>query len=353
MSSENDILIRKDGKVGRITLNRPGALNALTYEMCRAIDAALIAWADMPEIAMVVIDATGEKAFCAGGDIAEMYVSGMRGDFQYGQRFWRDEYRMNARLFEFPKPVASFLQGFVMGGGVGVGCHGSHRVVGESSRIAMPEVGIGLVPDVGGSLLLARAPGRLGEYLGVTGSRMAAGDAIHAGFADYFIPEEKWPEVISALAESGDWQEIDKAATPAPESALAGAQSEVDALFGGETLGDVVRALEVAAGESAFAADALKTIRRNAPLSMAATVEIIHRLRGGGAEIRRALELEYRFTSRSMEQADFLEGIRAAIIDKDRSPKWRHSLEDLPAMAVTNILLPLSADEASLTFEET
>jgi enoyl-CoA hydratase len=140
-----------------------------------------------------VIDAAGDKAFCAGGDIAEMYATGTAGDFDYGRRFWADEYRMNAKLFNFPKPVVTFLQGFTMGGGVGVGCHGSHRIVGDSSQIAMPECGIGLVPDVGGSLILARAPGRLGEYLGTTAARMGPGDAIHAGFADYYIPEDAGP----------------------------------------------------------------------------------------------------------------------------------------------------------------
>ena len=126
----DDIWIRKEGRAGRITLSRPKALNALTYAMCRQIDAALIGWAGDPDVALVLIDAEGDRAFCAGGDIAEMYATGTAGDFDYGRRFWADEYRMNARLAEFPKPVASFLQGFTMGGGVGVGCHGSHRIVG-------------------------------------------------------------------------------------------------------------------------------------------------------------------------------------------------------------------------------
>jgi enoyl-CoA hydratase len=184
----DDIEIRTEGRAGRITLNRPQALNALTWDMCTRIEAALDAWASDDAVAMLVIDAAGDKAFCAGGDIAEMYATGTAGDYEYGRRFWADEYRMNAKLFNFPKPVATFLQGFTMGGGVGVGCHASHRIVCDTSRIAMPECGIGLVPDVGGSLILARAPGRLGEYLGVTAARMGPGDAIHAGFADYFVP---------------------------------------------------------------------------------------------------------------------------------------------------------------------
>ena len=153
-----DINIRLTGHAGRITLTRPKALNAMTYEMCLAIERALDDWRDDPAVALVVIDAEGDRAFCSGGDIAELYETGTKGDYAYGRRFWADEYRLNAKIFDYPKPVVSFLQGFVMGGGVGIGCHGSHRIVGETSQIAMPECGIGLVPDVGGSLMLALAP---------------------------------------------------------------------------------------------------------------------------------------------------------------------------------------------------
>ena len=195
----SDIHIRISGKAGHITLNRPSALNALTYEMVREIERALRLWTHDPDVALVIIDAQGSKAFCAGGDIAQLYETGCAGDFTYGQGFWRDEYRLNALMATYDKPIISFLQGFTMGGGVGVGCHASHRIVGESSRIAMPECGIGLVPDVGGSLLLAQAPGRLGEYYGLTAKRMEAGDALLTGFADYFIPEEAWEQLKSDL----------------------------------------------------------------------------------------------------------------------------------------------------------
>ena len=162
----SDIEIRTTGRAGRITLTRPHALNALSYDMCMSIDTAMRNWREDDAVDLIILDAEGEKAFCAGGDIAELYETATKGDYAYGQKFWRDEYLLNALIFEYPKPVISFLQGFTMGGGVGIGCHGSHRVVGESSRIAMPECSIGLVPDVGGSLMLALAPGRLGEFLG-------------------------------------------------------------------------------------------------------------------------------------------------------------------------------------------
>jgi len=343
---DDDIHIRIEGRAGRITLNRPAALNALTYPMCSQIEAALDAWATDDAVALVVIDAAGDKAFCAGGDIAKMYATGMAGDFAYGRRFWADEYRTNSKMFTFPKPVVSFLQGFTMGGGVGVGCHGSHRIVCESSQIAMPECGIGLVPDVGGSLLLARAPGRLGEYLGVTSARMGPGDAIYAGFADYYIPRDDWPALIATLCETGDWEAVDRAAAPAPESALAADQAEIDKMFSGEALRDVLNMLR--AFDTPLTARALKAMGRNSPLSVACTIELVHRARMRDA-IEHALGQEYRFTYRAMEQGDFLEGIRAAIIDKDRSPKWKHtSLDAVTPMDVSTMLLPLGKDALKL-----
>ncbi|MEQ9258913.1 MAG: enoyl-CoA hydratase/isomerase family protein [Roseovarius sp.] len=341
----SDISIRKEGRAGRITLTRPKALNALTYDMALAIEAALDDWREDEDVALVVIDAEGDKAFCAGGDIARLYETGRGGDYDYGRTFWRDEYRLNAKIAEYPKPYVAFLQGFTMGGGVGISCHGSHRVVCESSQISMPECGIGLVPDVGGSLLLARAPGRLGEYLGLTTARMGPGDAIHAGFADRFVPQEAWPDLIATLCASGDLAALEAASTEPPEGKLAALAAEIDAHFGGERLVDILNALK-ASGDD-FAEDALKAMRRNSPLSMACAVEMIHRLRGPAADIRRALGLEFRFTYRSMENGDFLEGIRAAVIDKDRAPKWQHDLANPPQLAATQMLMPLGADALS------
>jgi 3-hydroxyisobutyrate dehydrogenase len=342
-----DIDIRKDGHAGRITLNRPKALNALTYEMCLAIENALWDWREDPTIKLVLIDAMGEKAFCAGGDIADMYASGTAGDYAYGQRFWRDEYRMNALLSEYPKPVVSFLQGFTMGGGVGVGCHGSHRVVGDSSRIAMPECGIGLIPDVGGSYLLARAPGQIGAYLGLTADRMGPSDAIFVGFADLYVPESAWGSIKVALCSQGNVASLTKAAQPAPEAALIEHRAQIDHLFASETLADLVAKLQSDPGD--FAQQALAKLSRNAPLSMAFTLEMLKQLRSGPLDIRRALELEYRFTSRAMEHGDFIEGIRAAIIDKDKSPKWSHDLTGVPEADVAAMLQPVAGE--NVTFE--
>ncbi len=347
----SDLIVGTEGRAGRITLNRPQALNAVTHAMCLEIERAIDRWRDDPSIAVVVIDATGDRAFSAGGDIAEMYATGMAGDYAYGRRFWRDEYRLNAKLFHYPKPIATFLQGFTMGGGVGVGCHASHRIVGETAQVAMPECGIGLVPDVGGSLMLALAPGRCGEYLACTAARMGPADAIYAGFADHFVPEDRWEELKARLAGTGNADLVGAAAEPAPEGQLAARQPDIDRTFGGERLGDIVRALKTDGTD--FARDALARLSKNSPLSMACAVETIHRLRGAPS-MERALDLEYRFTHRAMEHGDFLEGIRAAIIDKDRSPKWRHAdPEAVPMAEVARMLMPLGEEALNLTEETT
>ncbi|WP_288948623.1 enoyl-CoA hydratase/isomerase family protein [uncultured Paracoccus sp.] len=332
----NDMIIRKDRRAGRLTFNRPQALNALSHEMALAIDAALREWRDDPEVALVIIDAEGERAFCSGGDIAAVYRAGLAGDHRVGREFFRDEYIMNARIAEYPKPIVAFMQGFVMGGGVGVGGHASHRIVGDTTQIAMPECGIGLIPDVGGSWLLGHAPGRCGEYLGLTAARMGAGDAIFTGFADSYIPEAEWPALIERLAESGDVAAI--GAHPAPEAPL----TTVDlSAFAGETVAEIVAALETAGNEAA-----LKPLRRNSPLSMAATLALVRAARKD-ATLRDSLARELRFTARATAGSDFLEGVRAQIIDKDRNPRW--SADASPAH-VAEMLAPLGADE--LIWEE-
>lgn len=314
-----DIFLRIEGRAGRATLTRPQALNALSYDMCQALDAALRNWATDPAVDLVMIDAEGERAFCAGGDIAELYAEGRRGNPAYGQAFWRDEYRMNARIGAYPKPVITFIQGFCMGGGVGVACHASHRIVGETAQIALPECAIGLVPDVGGSALLARAPGYLGRYLGMTGARMGPGDAIHAGFADAFVPICEWQNLQAQICKSGDLSQLP--AIPPPSATLPALQADIDHFFRASTLSELRATL--AATPSHFAQDTLKALDRGSPLAIATTLTMQQTL-GPAPDLLTALELEYRVTHRAQTSTDFLEGIRAMVIDKDRNPKWRH-----------------------------
>lgn len=337
----DEMIARKEGRAGRLTFNRPSALNALSHPMAMEIERALDDWRDDPEVSLVVIDAVGDRAFCAGGDIAAVYRAALEGDMRPGRDFWSDEYRMNATIAEYPKPIVAFMQGFVMGGGVGVGGHASHRVVGESTQVAMPESGIGLIPDVGGTLILARAPGRVGEYLGVTGARINAADAIYAGFADRFLPEADWDMVKAALVETGDIATLPQGTTPPEAGRLADLRPEIEAGFGGTDIHAIKSALE--ASGSHFAQDALKAIGRNSPLSMEATLRLVRMTRADNT-IRGALENEFRFTWRACEQGDFVEGVRAQIIDKDRNPQWKHSLANLPEADVAAMLAPLGAD---------
>lgn len=342
----NEIIIRKEGRIGHITLARPDILNALSYDMCLAIETALDEWVNDDDVSIVLIDAEGERAFCAGGDVQDLYNRSKAGDLEFGRKFWRDEYRLNAKIVNYPKPYVALMQGFTMGGGVGVSCHGSHRVVCENSQIAMPECGIGLVPDIGGSLILARSPGRCGEYLGVTGQRMGPGDAIYAGFADYFIPQSKWPELTKLLIETGDYSHVDAMAIPAPKGDLVDFQAEIDKHFGADTMGDIFRSLSQDSG--AFAQSTLKALSRPSPLAMVCCVETIHRVRGLDT-IEHALGHEYRFTYRAVEGSDFIEGVRAAIIDKDRSPKWKHAtIQDVPGSESTAMLMPLGDNSLQL-----
>ncbi|MEL6608527.1 MAG: enoyl-CoA hydratase/isomerase family protein [Pseudomonadota bacterium] len=338
----SDVLIRTQGHAGRITLNRPKALNALTWDMCLQIERAVTDWAADDAVKLILLDAAGDRAFCAGGDIADMYEAGQKGDYHYGAKFWTDEYRLNAKLFRYPKPIVSFLNGFTMGGGVGLGCHVSHRIVGETTQIAMPEVAIGLAPDVGGSLLLAHAPGQLGDYLALTTARMDAANAIYAGFADHYVPEAMWEDLKEQMITSGEVAIPD--AMPG-DASFAAHMSEISSHFQGYTPSDILRSLKDSNTE--FARDAAKRMERHSPLAMACGLEILRRLRSTD-DITRALELEFRATSRSPEHGDFIEGIRAAIIDKDKAPKWKHRIDRLPQADVSFMLRPLGPDTLNL-----
>jgi enoyl-CoA hydratase len=338
--------IRIEGRTGRITLTRPKALNALSRAMLRDIDAALVAWADDPAVALVLLDAEGERAFCAGGDIAEIHRTATAGDFETGRDFWEAEYAMDARVAGYPKPVVAFMQGYVMGGGVGLGGHATHRIVGESTRIAMPECAIGLVPDVGGSHLLAQAPGRLGEYLGLTGHRMDPAEALAAGFADHFVPLDRWPETKARLLATADPSAATDHACPPPASAPGGFEAHraaIDVAFAAPTVAAIRAALPGSDWGRATAA----VLDGHCALSMACTLALVRAARDEPG-VPEALKREYRFTHRAHSDGELIEGIRAAVIDKDRKPRWRHRIDTLPAAQAEAMLAPLGDRELAL-----
>ncbi len=335
--------IRSEGRAGRITLARPKALNALTLEMIRAMDAALREWADDAAVALVVIDGEGERAFCAGGDIAFVYRTAREGDLEAGRTFWREEYAVDTRIARFPKPVVTLMQGYTMGGGVGIGGHASHRIVGATSRVAMPECAIGLVPDVGGTHLLAQAPGHLGEYLGLTGHRMTPGEAILAGFADYYIAEERWPELVAAAVETGDADIFAAAAEPPPPAELAEHRDAIDAAFAQED----VPAIRAALPDTPWGRATAELLDRQCALSLAATLRLIREARAEPG-IEKAVTREFRFSWRSCSEGEHIEGVRAAVIDKDRNPRWQDDLLSLEPARVDAMLAPLGDDELEL-----
>lgn len=348
----SDVLVRVEGVAGRITLNRPQALNALTHGMVREIHRTLDAWRDDPHVTRVVIDGAGDRAFCGGGDIRYLYEHG-RSDPARCRQFWRDEYRLNAAIANYPKPYVALMRGIVMGGGIGASAHGSHRIVTETSKLAMPEVSIGFLPDVGGTMLLGQAPGALGLYLGLTAERFGAADAIHAGFADRFVPDASLPALIAALvADEPVDNAIDAHATSPGGPPLAAHQADIDRLFGAENPTTVLKRAEalrdgehVSAERRSFAGSVAKSLSRHAPLSIACAFETIRRGRAL-TRIEEALALEYRFAWRCLERGDLYEGIRAAILSREVPPAWDPAaLDDVSVKLVDAMLAPLGADE--------
>jgi enoyl-CoA hydratase len=311
--------------------------------MVRTIRAALDGWCDDPAVALVVMDGEGPRAFCAGGDIAEIYARGRQGDFGFARAFWAEEFRLNAAIAGYARPIVVRMHGFVLGGGVGLAGHAGHRLVCETSRVAMPECGIGYVPDVGGTHLLARAPGRLGEYLGLTGHRMGPGDAIRAGFADRFVPEAAWPALLARLVETGDPAAIEDAAAAPPPAELAAQADRIDDAFSAPDLPTLATRLEA----SDWGHEVLKSLVRLSPLSMAATLALVRAARREPG-LAAALAREYRVAWRIIEAGDMLEGVRAQVIDKDRNPLWADAFDGITPARVAALMAPLGADELVL-----
>jgi enoyl-CoA hydratase len=348
-AATDEVLIRREGRAGRITMNRPKALNALTYGMLRGIREALVAWKDDSAVALVLLDGAGERGLCAGGDVRSLTATRAQGS-GYARAFWRDEYRLNALIGGYPKPYVAVQDGIVMGGGIGLSAHGRHRIVTERSRLAMPETGIGLIPDVGGTWLLAHAPGEAGIYLGLTGESMGAADAIYAGFADSFVPAAALPALVARLCDpaGGEVASVVAAAAQAPGAGeLAGRAGAIGRLFSGASVEAVAAALEAEPGD--WAAEVRAALAQKSPKSLKLALAAIRGARRLPS-LEEALKVEYRLVVRLFEDGEFAEGVRALLVDKDRRPRW--SPPDLAGVGddlVARYLAPFPESE-ELTF---
>lgn len=319
--------ISVEGGCGVITLNRPETLNALTLDMCHAIEAALLGWLPDTSVKAVIIRGAG-RAFCAGGDIRSLYDSGLAGE-DYPYRFYHDEYRLNALIHHYPKPYIALLNGIVMGGGVGVSVHGSHRIVTENIRFAMPETGIGLFPDVGGAYFLSRSPGETGLFLALTGTRIGAADAVYTGIATDFVPVDAldalYDALVSANFAAGTTVEvvnqvIGRFSQPCPDvPSLAAERARIDRIFSGSSVDSILDAL--AREQDEWATTIRRTILSKSPTS---TKVAFRQIRNGATlDFNDCMQMEYRIASRFIAGTDFYEGVRATVIDKDQKPSWQ------------------------------
>ena len=347
--AKGDLIARKEGSVGILRLNRPKAINAVTLEMFHDIDKALDAFEADPEIAVIVLEGAGERGLCAGGNIRALWESSKaKGDL--GKILWRDEYILNARIKKFPKPYVAFMDGIVMGGGVGLSAHASHRVVTDKTKLAMPEVGLGFFPDVGGTWLLSHSPGEIGTYFGLTGQTMNGPDAIHARFADAVVPSSKLPALREALTKvalgttSADVMKlIEGFSTGETAGPVAAMQAKIDALLSHDRMEDVVAALQ--RDGSDFAEATLKTLNEKSPRGMVVTLKLL-RLARTTRSLEECLVREYRAALEVFASDDFREGVRAAVIDKDRNPRWSPPrIEDVTPAMVAPYFAEIGADE--------
>ncbi len=326
MSSEREIIFEQKNSVGVITLNRPKALNALTHEMCIALDQQLVRWADDDSIALVLIKGAGEKAFCAGGDIVKLYKEGTTGG-DYPFQFYRDEYVCDARVKHFSKPYIALVDGIVMGGGVGVSVHGSHRIATERTLFAMPETGIGLFPDVGGSYFLPRCPGKVGFYLGLTGARLKAADCLYAGIATHYVPSEKLQalesEIVNSSISNSQSDHIDTIVSRYTETLEGGSlvahRQEIDQHFAGDDIQQIIGSLENDTSE--WAKRTLDTLLQKSPTSLHVTVRQL--TTGAKLDFNACMQMEWAMVNQIIKGVDFYEGTRAVVIDKDQNPKWK------------------------------
>lgn len=340
-----EIGFERDGLAGIVTLSRPASLNAVTHGMVLALERALDAWRDDDRVDLVIVRAEG-RAFSAGGDIIDIYKAGRAGDPPV--QFFADEYRLNAKIAAYPKPYVALIDGIAMGGGVGISYHGSHRVVTENAVFAMPEVGIGFFPDVGGSHILPQLKGALGMYLALTGARVRWGDQLWAGLATHAVEASLLPLVSKELARTGNVRKVLNAHSAAPERRIDEARVfAINKHFSLGSLDAVIASLEADAAADAFAAETLAALRAKSPTSLYVAFDQIEA--GAALEIDECMRMEFRILNRMLAGHDFYEGIRAAVIDKDNAPAWRPaSLDEVDPAAIAAHFAPLPDGELSL-----
>jgi enoyl-CoA hydratase len=331
VTDESGIASRVDGGVGFVTLNRPKAINSLNQSMVSRLRAVLTAWEQDDAISAVVLSGAGERGLCAGGDVVAIYHSA-RADGAEARRFWHDEYLMNGQIGRFPKKYVALMDGIVMGGGVGVGAHANTRVVTETSKVAMPEVGIGFIPDVGGAYLLSRAPGSLGLHVALTGAPFSGADAIALGFADHYVPHDKLDALRQAIAANGVESAIAAHAVEPPASQLAAQRDWIDHCYAGDTVADIVAALR--GHDAGPANDAANLIATRSPIALSVTLQAVRRAAKLDT-LEDVLAQDYRVSSASLRSHDLVEGIRAQLVDKDRNPKW--SPASLPQVSASDV----------------
>lgn len=318
-NSSDPLLISVENGIGVIIMNRPEVLNALTVPMLRSMQVALDTWRDDPNVHAVLLKGVG-KAFCSGGDIVAVQEASIRNEPDINETFFREEYDLNHTISEYPKPYISLINGYCMGGGMGVCIHGSHRVVTEKCIMAMPETAIGFFPDVGGTHFLPRLPGRIGMYLGLTGARVSPADAMYSGLATHFVASEKLDELETAIiADPKNAVAIlDQYNSDAGNSDLETNRAEIDLCFAANTPEENVVALK--ANPSEFADKALKYLRRLSPYALRLSAELI--VKGEKDDLRTCLDRELDISDAATRHPDFIEGVRSVLVDKDRNPKW-------------------------------
>ncbi|MBO9517722.1 MAG: enoyl-CoA hydratase/isomerase family protein [Porphyrobacter sp.] len=340
-----EVLVRRTGSVGHISLNRPKALHALTQAMCEAISAALIEWRDDAEIAAVILDHAEGRGFCAGGDVAMVRRSALEDGGAEGRAFFHAEYRLNHLLFTYPKPVIAFMDGVTMGGGVGLALPSRYRVATENTLFAMPEGAIGLFPDVGAGWYLPRLPGQIGKFLALTGARLDGAECLWAGLATHFLPSENLAEAKRRIIERPDAIEavLDELSTEPPPARLARNAERIDQLFAPDTLEGILAAL--AEDPSDWAGKELKAVSAKCP----ATAKVALRefaQSAGKRDFAEEMALEYRLAARMIVRPDFIEGVRAVLVDKDNSPAWNPATaEGVTDAMLDAIFAPLPLQE--------